>query len=835
MAQPEELPIKCIFCSERFQSRDISDHLETFHNISTFQFNSVVPITAANCRPSGRSAGRRPAVNTVKPPGRPNRTPIRLRKISKHQFPPDQTVACQVFQPSNCPEARTRDIAPPEPASELTAATETGAETSESLQEGQQAIIAPEPAKTSDRHAEVEPVAKHKTIHNSGPYCKTTVKRILTAPVLARQSRHVQSRGGPALPAAPHTLGLPGCVLRYRCSVCAHRGSLGSALAHCRVAHAEAGPVRQEMRVLLPSLLTSELGDVGPMAPSPTSTTDLEDQCRHKILAVPNSAQANANLVQDYSTKASIIITTSEGLMENNVESSNSLVVNPDERMCPEPSSSPINSLRFRCPLCPLSHVSREEVREHIVEQYSEREDFASLVPVRQILGVCLERTRIPTAFTAETPLHSPSPSWSSTNSSLQTSNIPSQLSPPLSSSFTPERAPQRKRKLREILALEDKLSQNFCPKTKSRRARCPKRAGKSSKHKEQEEKRCENLADKPDFSECGSAQRDGTQGRALNVRADLKQIEQECQAASVSEETPQETGRQENFLSIEILNEIVHGSSSNSTAYTPEETVVEEFNEIVLEQVEENNRSYRKNLTEPEEKELNHFLDAAETNNFQETVSAQQKTTALSAMKNMQENSEIKVEVIECLESVERSGESAAGSAPDEERTSQVAGPSRPCQCMFCPSKFDTAAELTVHLSVCRRRVRGTDYMYDSDSTSTTTELTDPEPASLPAPPVEWAATPAIKTDNMADIKSSVTNVYKRFVESYYSSYKRRFPTLGSAELQHKLREGYRILRAGNHSSVVRLQQELEKERKAQKILSIVRSLEEDGCANFK
>ena len=319
-----------------------------------------------------------------------------------------------------------------------------------------------------------------------------------------------------------------------------------------------------------------------------------------------------------------------------------------------------------------------------------------------------------------------------------------------------------------------------------------------------------------------------------MNVRADLKQIEQECQAASVSEEALQETGRQENFLSIEILDEIVHGSSGNSTAYSQEETVVEEFNEIILEQVEENNRSYRKNLTDPEEKELNHFLDAAETNNFQETVSAQQKTTDLSVMKNMQENSEIKVEVIECLESVERSGESAAGSAPDEERMSQVAGPSRPCQCMFCPSKFDTAAELTVHLSVCRRRVRGTDYMYDSDSTSTTTDLTDPEPASLPAPPLEWAATPAIKTDNMADIKSSVTNVYKRFVESYYSSYKRRFPTLGSAELQHKLREGYRILRAGNHSSVVRLQQELEKERKAQKILSIVRSLEEDGCANF-
>ena len=70
------------------------------------------------------------------------------------------------------------------------------------------------------------------------------------------------------------------------------------------------------------------------------------------------------------------------------------------------------------------------------------------------------------------------------------------------------------------------------------------------------------------------------------------------------------------------------------------------------------------------------------------------------------------------------------------------------------------------------------------------------------------------------------------------FSSYKRKFPDLSSADLIQKMREGYTILRSSNNPCIVKLQQDYEQERKLMfdsKIRTIVKCLEEDGCADFK
>ena len=163
------------------------------------------------------------------------------------------------------------------------------------------------------------------------------------------------------------------------------------------------------------------------------------------------------------------------------------------------------------------------------------------------------------------------------------------------------------------------------------------------------------------------------------------------------------------------------------------------------------------------------------------------------------------------------------------------VPGPSRPCQCPFCPTKFDTSKQMSAHMSECKGRMKKG---YESDDTTSTTTTMAESETSMRPPAIDWAVSPrSIKTAKMSDIKSNVTNVYIRFVQTYYTSYKRRFPELSSADLMQKLSEGYRILRATNHQSVKNLQMEYERERKAKfsdKIRTIVRSLEEDGCAYF-
>ena len=86
--------------------------------------------------------------------------------------------------------------------------------------------------------------------------------------------------------------------------------------------------------------------------------------------------------------------------------------------------------------------------------------------------------------------------------------------------------------------------------------------------------------------------------------------------------------------------------------------------------------------------------------------------------------------------------------------------GPSRPYQCPRCPSKFDTALEVFHHAAVCPAKFR----VAESDTSSLSTSLSGA--ATAPAADVISNPSRNIKTDKVSDIKSSVTNVYIRFVQ---------------------------------------------------------------------
>ena len=86
--------------------------------------------------------------------------------------------------------------------------------------------------------------------------------------------------------------------------------------------------------------------------------------------------------------------------------------------------------------------------------------------------------------------------------------------------------------------------------------------------------------------------------------------------------------------------------------------------------------------------------------------------------------------------------------------------GPSRPYQCPRCPSKFDTALEVFNHIAVCPAKLR----VSDSDTSSLSTGVSGT--ATAPATVLVSGPSRNIKTDKVSDIKSSVTNVYIRFVQ---------------------------------------------------------------------
>jgi len=172
----------------------------------------------------------------------------------------------------------------------------------------------------------------------------------------------------------------------------------------------------------------------------------------------------------------------------------------------------------------------------------------------------------------------------------------------------------------------------------------------------------------------------------------------------------------------------------------------------------------------------------------------------------------------------------------PDHLVASPSPGPSRPYQCPQCPEKFDTEPEANVHLVTCP----GMNVTHVSSDTDDTSSLV----TSLNTNTRSWVESNvsmdrSIKTSNINKIKSNVFNgnVYVRFVQTYYSSYRRRFPALSSRNLIQKLREGYKLLRSSNHPSIQKLQEEYDKDRMDifnNKIRTIVKSLEEDGCAEF-
>merc|ERR1712126_80739 len=106
-----------------------------------------------------------------------------------------------------------------------------------------------------------------------------------------------------------------------------------------------------------------------------------------------------------------------------------------------------------------------------------------------------------------------------------------------------------------------------------------------------------------------------------------------------------------------------------------------------------------------------------------------------------------------------------------------------------------------------------------DASSTITTYTKAGSE-VTMGPPNIDWDLTPNIKTAHMSHIKSHLMNIYKRF-----------------STLIQKMHEEYKGLRRKNDPSIRELQREYEQERKIKRkdtIRSIVRSLEEDGCAKF-
>ena len=162
---------------------------------------------------------------------------------------------------------------------------------------------------------------------------------------------------------------------------------------------------------------------------------------------------------------------------------------------------------------------------------------------------------------------------------------------------------------------------------------------------------------------------------------------------------------------------------------------------------------------------------------------------------------------------------------------TTPPPGPSRPYQCPQCPSKFDTMTQLQCHLTTCT----GMMHLIISDTDDSSSNVTSSVVTNIN---VVKPTGRSIKTDNVSAIKSNVSNVYVRFVQTYYSSYKRKFPDLSSTDLIQKLSEGYRLLRSNNHPSIRKLQEEYDKDRREivnSKIRTIVKCLEEEGCADFQ
>lgn len=163
----------------------------------------------------------------------------------------------------------------------------------------------------------------------------------------------------------------------------------------------------------------------------------------------------------------------------------------------------------------------------------------------------------------------------------------------------------------------------------------------------------------------------------------------------------------------------------------------------------------------------------------------------------------------------------------------SPTPGPSRPYPCPDCLERFDTWTPLQQHVNEnCPGYVRSESSDLTGSSSHVSTRVSTCHHQET------GNSSRDIKTDNMQQIKSNVSNVYVRFVQTYFSSYKRKFPELSSADLIQKMREGYTILRNSNNPCIVKLQQEYEQERRVMfdsKIRTIVKCLEEDGCADFK
>ena len=141
------------------------------------------------------------------------------------------------------------------------------------------------------------------------------------------------------------------------------------------------------------------------------------------------------------------------------------------------------------------------------------------------------------------------------------------------------------------------------------------------------------------------------------------------------------------------------------------------------------------------------------------------------------------------------------------KDNTIHLPGPSSH-QCPQCQFKFDYITELEHHLSSCEvtiHEIPNSDSSFNIPSSSVDTNVND----------VNNGNGRSIKTANVSTIKGNVSNVYVRFVQTYYSSYSNAFPESCTEDLIQKLRDVYQLLRSSADPSLRNFQEEYEKDKR--------------------
>jgi len=439
---------------------------------------------------------------------------------------------------------------------------------------------------------------------------------------------------------------------------------------------------------------------------------------------------------------------------------------------------------RFRCPVCSFVNYGYKSVMEHIVTKHTtfklnRRRKQLKHKPLRQEMSLKLEILHLPEHIKQRYhPNAQKSQLFTSTNSK---ENVEPQQ--PLNNL---EARGQRGRPRK--IECKAKVSEKFTRRTRSSLPNLESDSKRKTRHSR---------------SEIGIQDNKHRQTKKKQVSTDKRRIERQSKCLKkknflVHEEEheqllPASVDEDENIVNVldKLFQEVEEDSIvsvDNGESGSSHDNTLEELDCIILQEV-----SGRVQLSESEQQELKFIIETSSPTDSHQT----------------------------------NPGTFARPMSP----LSGDPGPSRPYQCPYCPSKYDTAVEVYDHVAVCKFTSR----VSDDDTSSLSTGVSE----TARTPPVEVTSNTSriIKTDNVSVIKSSVTNVYIRFVQTYYPTYKDKFPHLNSADLMEKILEGYKVMRTISHPCIKTLQADYERERKEvydKKIRAIVRSLEEEDTASF-